>query len=257
VIDTVYSSPYPFDKLYAAQAAARGIVEAFSNSPAEILEIYAARAATRVMVKTFPNSPDQIPVRKRDYMLLDDVPPWTGVPPFRVLFEINLSDNEDDDHDSFSSRIPYENENKVTNYLMIDKEGYEIDVANRKRTGYRFYCPGEWCYLATESKPRKKKYEVLRADKQYSIPESVDTRSYPWINITYQNTTDIEVEMPGTLVESLGTMPVKPLIYSDYPLTDKGRVSEGHAMCMADCPDGMLMKLLHKGQSIWGKSGKP
>jgi hypothetical protein len=58
-------------------------------------------------------------------------------------------------------------------------------------------------------------------------------------------------------IEILGVWPVKPLIFSDYRISSDGQVTKGRAMCMADCPSGMLMKLLHKGQSIWGTSGKP
>jgi hypothetical protein len=72
-----------------------------------------------------------------------------------------------------------------------------------------------------------------------------------------QNTVNLGERMPADSVEIRGTLPVKPLIYSDFPVGDDGRVTKGRAMCMADCAPGMLMKLLHSGQSIWGASGKP
>jgi hypothetical protein len=71
-----------------------------------------------------------------------------------------------------------------------------------------------------------------------------------------RNTIALDEQMPSS-VEIDGSSPLKPLIYSDFPINDNGRVTQGRAMCMADCAPGMLLKLLHKGQSIWGALGKP
>ena len=209
---------------------------------------------------SFSGGAPDIPVKKRDYIPLDGILPWTGVPPFRAAFSIRRK-VDDPDPDPYSLYLPYERWNKVTYYFMVDKDGYEVDVASRKRTGYRFYGLGNNCYLATEKIPRKYKHEAICDDREaeshmFWFPPSVDIKNRPWINITPQNTVDVDEDMPYE-VGIFGNSPVKPLIYSDYPITDDGRVSKGRAMCMADCPDGMLMKLLHKGQSIWGKSGKP
>jgi hypothetical protein len=139
----------------------------------------------------------------------------------------------------------------------VDRDGYEIDVASGRRTGYRFYDYLGICYLATEKKPRKYRYLTKCEEPGYEgFPKSVDTAGRPWINIMEQNTVDLGERMPAVSVEIRGTMPVKPLIYSDFPVGDDGRVTKGRAMCMADCAPGMLMKLLHSGQSIWGASGK-
>ena len=82
--------------------------------------------------------------------------------------------------------------------------------------------------------------------------ENIDTTSQPWIDITTGNTVDQGERMPGESAEVYGALPVKPLIYSDYPIDGEGRITQGRAMCTADCAPGMLLKLLRKGQSIWG-----
>lgn len=204
-----------------------------------------------------PGSPGQpsIPIRKSDYISLDELSPWTGIAPIRAYYVISRR-REDPDPDAAPSYLPYDGWNKVENYIAVDHDGYEVNVENNKRTGYRFYEYLGWCYLATESKPRIFKYFTLCKDSEYSgFPESINTINRPWINIMERNTVDLGERMPAG-GEVRGTTPIKPLIYSDFPISDNGRVSRGRAMCMADCAPGMLMKLLHAGQSIWGPSGK-
>jgi hypothetical protein len=143
--------------------------------------------------------------------------------------------------------------------MLTDEAGYEVSLATGKRTGYRFYQFQDICFLATEKKPRLYKFEtacVHAGNPNYAFPKAVDTVSHPWINIMERNTIALDEQMPSS-VEIDGSSPLKPLIYSDFPINDNGRVTQGRAMCMADCAPGMLLKLLHKGQSIWGALGKP
>jgi len=201
-----------------------------------------------------PGQPS-IPVKKKDFISLDELSPWTGIAPIRAYYVISRK-QDDPDPDIAPSYLPYDNWNKVSNYMIVDRDGYEVGVVDNRRTGYRFYEFSGWCYLATEKKPRRFKYFTRCKDSGDSgYPKSVDTVSRPWINIMERNTTDLGERMPGGEIRS--TTPVKPLIYSDLPIGDDGRVTKGRAMCMADCAPGMLMKLLHAGQSIWGPSGKP
>ena len=205
-----------------------------------------------------PASASPVEVFKREYISLDEFMPWTGTPPIRARFSIGAR-HEDPDPDQTPSYLPYVSKNRVSDYILIDERGYEINPKNNARTGYRFYEFVGKCYLATITKPRVYKYSTAcQLKKSYEgFPKSVDTSSLPWINIMTQNTVDLDERMPADSVEVPGVMPVKPLIYSDFPLTHDGKVSKGRAMCMADCASGMLMKLLHVGQSIWGPSGKP
>jgi hypothetical protein len=217
------------------------------------------RANDEDVVDTIPASSGRpsIPVRKRDYISLDDLSPWKGVVPFRAFFGITAR-HESPDPDLAPSYLPYDRQNEVYVYWVVDRNGYQIDVASGRRTGYRFYDYLGICYLATEKKPRRYRYLTkCEAPGYEGFPKSVDTASRPWINIMEQNTVDLGERMPADSVEIRGTIPVKPLIYSDFPVGDDGRVTKGMAMCMADCAPGMLMKLLHSGQSIWGASGKP
>lgn len=196
--------------------------------------------------------------KKRDFISLDELSEWKGKPPFRVIFFIG-SVIEDPDPPLNPSYLPYDEKNKIKNYIMIDDSGYEVSLSGKKRTGYRFYQFMDRCYLATERKPRKYKSVTFCPNSGrsgYVFPETVDTIGQPWINITEKNTIDLGKRMPDTVVIA-GERPVKPLIYSDFPIGDNGRVTQGRAMCMADCAPGMLFRLLKKGQSIWGASGKP
>ncbi|RAR59939.1 hypothetical protein C7401_11068 [Paraburkholderia unamae] len=211
------------------------------------------------IVDTIPASAGHpaVSVRKKDYISLDDLSPWNGVVPVRAFFGIT-SKHESSDPDVTPSYLPYDRQNEVYVYWLVDRDGYEVNVLNGKRTGYRFYDFRGICYLATEKKPRKYRYLTkCEAPGYEGFPKSVDVTSHPWVNIMEQNTVDLGEGMPASMVEIRGSMPVKPLIYSDYPIGDNGRVTKGRAMCMADCAPGMLMKLLHAGQSIWGQSGKP
>jgi len=182
--------------------------------------------------------------------------PWYGATPVRASFGIIMKYN-DPDPDLYPSYLPYSKVNQVINYMQFDNEGYEIDIKSKKRTGYRFYESQGQCYLATAKKPYLYKYQTICKSDGYNFPKTIDISSHPWINIMEQNTTNKYERMPADNVEIPWGMPVKPLIYSDFPITNDGHVSKGRAMCMADCAPGMLMKLLHKGQSIWGTSGKP
>jgi len=181
-------------------------------------------------------------ILKKDLISLDEMPLWTKTIPFRARFSVS-NDHGDADDDDAPSWLPFNQGNKVS------------------RTGYRFYSFMDRCYLATEKTPRLYKYVTLCAQPgkpKYSyFSESIDTTSLPWIDITTGNTVDQGERMPGESVEVYGALPVKPLIYSDYPIDGEGRITQGRAMCMADCAPGMLLKLLRKGQSIWGASGKP
>lgn len=211
------------------------------------------------IVDTIPASPGHpaVPVKKRDYISLDDLSPWKGAVPFRALFGITAR-HESPDPDLAPSYLPYERGNEVYVYRVVDRDGYEVRVVDRRRTGYRFYDYLGLCYLATEKKPRRYKYLTrCEASGYEDFPNSVDTTGHPWINITEQNTVNLGERMPAANVEIRGSMPVKPLIYSDFPIGSDGRVTKGRAMCMADCAPGRLMKLLHAGQSIWGDSGEP
>jgi hypothetical protein len=197
-------------------------------------------------------------VVKRDYISLDDFPVWNGTPPIRARFSIGAR-HEDADPDIAPSYLPYGSNSRIEDYVMIDKDGYETNVKSGERTGYRFYDFLGVCYLATIKKPRMYKYLTdCQTKKAYDgFPKSVDVTSHQWINIMNQNTVDLYERMPADAVEIRGSNPRKPLIYSDFPIGDGGRVTKGRAMCMADCAPGMLMKLLHAGQSIWGSSGNP
>lgn len=199
-----------------------------------------------------------IPVLKKDYISLDEFPAWNGEPPIRARFSIGAK-HDDPDPDVAPSYLPYAPENQVFDYMLIDREGYEVRLSDGARSGYRFYEFSGKCYLATIKKPRIYKYVTnCQLKMGYDgFPKSIDVSSHQWINVTNQNTVDLNERMPADSVEIPGNMPVKPLIYSDFPIGDDGRVSKGRAMCMADCAPGMLMKLLHTGQSIWGPSGKP
>lgn len=215
------------------------------------------RSADDDVIHMAAGSPGQpsIPVKKKDFISLDELSPWTGVPPIRAYYDISRK-QDDPDPDIAPSYLPYESRNKVSNYIIVDHDGYELGVADNRRTGYRFYEFLGGCYLASETKPRRFKYFTRCEDSGGSdFPKSVDTDNLPWINIMERNTSDLGERMPGG--EIRGSNPVKPLIYSDFPIGNDGRVTKGRAMCMADCAPGMLMKLLHAGQSIWGPSGKP
>ncbi|RAR59940.1 hypothetical protein C7401_11069 [Paraburkholderia unamae] len=213
------------------------------------------------VIQMAPSEPEHsaIPVKKKDYISLDDLPPWVGDAPIRAYYSISRK-QEEADPDVAPSYLPYDNWNKISNYIVVDRDGYEVAVVGGKRTGYRFYDYLGVCYLATEYKPRKYKYRTECQGKRWDyndFPKSVDVTSHPWVNITEQNTVNLGERMPADGVEIRGSMAVKPLIYSDYPIGDNGRVTKGRAMCMADCAPGMLMKLLHAGQSIWGPPRKP
>ncbi len=199
-------------------------------------------------------------ILKKDLISLDEMPLWTKTIPFRARFSVS-NDHGDADDDDAPSWLPFNQGNKVMNYIVVDSDNYEVDVSTGSRTGYRFYSFMDRCYLATEKTPRLYKYVTLCAQPgkpKYSyFSESIDTTSLPWVDITTGNTVDQGERMPGESVEVYGALPVKPLIYSDYPIDGEGRITQGRAMCMADCAPGMLLKLLRKGQSIWGASGKP
>jgi hypothetical protein len=196
---------------------------------------------------------DVIAVHKKDVVSLDDLPAWKGAPPVRASFRMQGESSL-----PFDTNYTYVYSTGVFDYAAIDAEGYEIDLRSGKRSGYAFYQFLDMCYLASIEKPRTQavrwEHGIQCQKNDYSLPATIDTSSHPWINVMNQDTSDIG--KPVDLVEIPGSKPVKPLIFSDYPITDDGRVSKGQAMCMADCPDGMLMKLLHEGQSIWGKSGR-
>ncbi|WMY07416.1 hypothetical protein [Paraburkholderia phenoliruptrix] len=199
-----------------------------------------------------------VAVLKKDVISLDEMPAWNGVPPIRARYTISAV-MDDPDPDINPSYLPYDRKNHVSDYLAIDGQGYEVDIPNGRRTGYRFYQFMNRCYLASEKRPRVYKYftecSLSKADDS-AIPATVDVTSRPWINIMERNTIEKDMRMPD-FVEVRGTSPSKPIIYSDFPIDDKGRVTQGRAMCMADCAPGMLLKVLQKGQSIWGLSGKP
>ncbi|CAD6539793.1 hypothetical protein LMG28727_03683 [Paraburkholderia kirstenboschensis] len=198
-------------------------------------------------------------IYKKDLISLDEMTPWNGHPPFRVRFEITPANgvlDEDVDRPYF----PYNPVNKISNYILINSQSQELSIKSGKKTGYRFFKFTDRCYLATEKKPRVYKYETLcvhAGGPAYALPSTVNTTSRPWINITSQNTVGQDWLMPASNVEIDGSSPVKPFIYSDFPINDNGRVTQGHAMCMADCAPGMLFRVLHKDESIWGASGKP
>ncbi|REE19214.1 hypothetical protein B0G80_0966 [Paraburkholderia sp. BL6669N2] len=209
---------------------------------------------------SFPGAQGEAPVKtpKRDFVTLDEIPLWKGKPPVRAKFNISFA-VDDPDPDINPSYLPYIRKNKISDYLLIDEENYETSLATGKRTGYRFYRFEDMCFLATEKKPRSFKFEtacVHAGNPNYAFPKAVDTISHPWINIMERNTIDLDERMPNA-VEIDGSSPVKPLIYSDFPIDNSGRVTQGRAMCMADCAPGMLFRVLHKHQSIWGASGKP
>ncbi|MGE8160937.1 hypothetical protein ACQKRQ_12305 [Paraburkholderia sp. NPDC080076] len=210
---------------------------------------------------SFPGAQGEAPVKtaKRDFVTLDEIPLWKGKPPVRAKFNISFA-VDDPDPDINPSYLPYIRTNKISDYMLIDEENYETSLATGKRTGYRFYQFENMCFLATEKKPRLFKFEtacVHAGNLNYAFPKAVDTVSHPWINIMERNTIELDERMPADNVEIDGSSPVKPLIYSDFPINDSGRVTQGRAMCMADCAPGMLFRVLHKGQSIWGASGKP
>ena len=194
-----------------------------------------------------------ITIRKKDVVSLDDLPAWKGAPPVRTSFRMQGESSL-----PFDTNYTYVYSTGVFEYVAIDAKGYEIDLRSGKRSGYAFYQLLDMCYLASIKKPRTQairwEHGIQCQKNDYSLPDTIDTSSHPWINIMNQDTSDIG--KPVDLVEIPGSKPIKPLIFSDYPIMDDGRVSKGQAMCMADCPDGMLMKLLHEGQSIWGKSGR-
>ncbi|WP_027801637.1 hypothetical protein [Paraburkholderia dilworthii] len=218
-----------------------------------LCEKYKAAATDDIIFKL-----SDVAVPKKDVLSLDEMPAWTGVPPIRARFAISAA-VEDPDPDLNPSYLPYDRKNKISNYIAVDRNGYEVSVSSGRRTGYRFYQFLGRCYLATEKIPRVYKYftECSLSKSGYpSIPTTVDVVTRPWINITERNTIEKGERMPDG-VEVRGTSPLKPMIYSDFPIDDNGRVTQGRAMCMADCASGMLLKLLHKGQSIWGLSGKP
>jgi hypothetical protein len=196
--------------------------------------------------------------RKKDYISMDELQPWKGTTPIRARFDIGPV-HDDPDPDLAPSYLPYDKKNKVKNYMLFDKAGYEVSLRDGKKTGYRFYEFMGRCYLATEHKPRVFKYvvECNRKPNLYqNFPKTLDTSSHLWINVMDQNTVDLGERMLADSVEILGAMPVKPLIYSDHPIGDDGLVTQGRAMCMADCAPGMLMKLIRAGESIWGPSSK-
>ena len=97
---------------------------------------------------------DSIPVRKSDYVSLDDLTPWAGVVPIRALYYISRK-HQDHDPDLAPSYLPYDSRNKVSNYIVMDRNGYEVSAADRKRNGCRFYGFLGTCYLATEDKPSR------------------------------------------------------------------------------------------------------
>lgn len=199
-------------------------------------------------------------VKKSDLISLDDMHLWKGPPPLRARFDIASETLSSEDDGVDYSFLPYLKDNFVKNYVTIDRDNFEVSLDTGLRTGYRFYTFMGKCYLATEGRPRMFKYVtdcVHSSSEAYKLPGTIEMRNYPWINVNNANTVDQNVPMPSTNVEIDGASPVKPLIYSDFPLTHDGKVSKGRAMCMADCASGMLMKLLHVGHSIWGPSGEP
>ncbi|MFM0241865.1 hypothetical protein [Paraburkholderia phytofirmans] len=199
-------------------------------------------------------------VKKDDLISLDDMDLWKGPPPFRARFDIASKTLSPEDDAIDYSFLPYLKDNFVKNYVVIDKNNFEVRLDTGLRTGYRFYGFMGKCYLATDTHPRIFKYVtdcVHSSGEGYKLPGTIEMKKYSWINVTNANTIEQNVPTPSTNVEIDGASPVKPLIYSDFPLTHDGKVSKGRAMCMADCASGMLMKLLHVGQSIWGPSGKP
>ncbi|WP_201702636.1 hypothetical protein [Paraburkholderia kirstenboschensis] len=230
----------------------------FGATSDEVCQRYRSSKENDILYSFVAQGKPPIIGRKKDFVSLDEMFPWEGPPPFRARFDIGFA-SDDPDPDINPSYLPYVETNRINNYVMIDNSGYEIGLATGKRTGYRFYQFQDMCYLASEKKPRAYKYLtpcVLTKNPDNGFPKAVDTVSHPWINIMERNTIALDEQMPSS-VEIDGSSPVKPLIYSDFPINDNGRVTQGRAMCMADCAPGMLLKLLHKGQSIWGASGKP
>ncbi|MDR5740751.1 hypothetical protein [Caballeronia sp. LZ016] len=202
---------------------------------------------------------DQFIFRKKDMISLEEMSPREGLPPYRVSFMIQYK-VEPPDPEGAVPFFPYDSSRQVVDYLAINADGFELDPKTGTATGYRVFESSGTCYLATDRKPRSYKLFWFWSDastpRYKGLPSTIDTTTLPWVNVSYENTIAKNVEMPKEVAID-ARLPVKPLIYSDYAIRADGRVRKGKAMCMADCPPGMLMKLLHAGQSIWGPSGKP
>ena len=218
---------------------------------------YGTAQNDEVITNYYKGKPDVwLPVRKKDLISLAEFPAWNGTPPVRARFEISTPAYRR------SWFAPYAEDRHVFDYTVIDRNGREINLGSGKETGYAFYQFLDICYLATIEKPRNYTWKTPCQRKGNSKDKNMyesflkhDTSNHPWINVTEHNID--ESDFPDLRIVGIpGNMPVRPLIFSDEPITDDGRVSKGRAMCMADCPDGMLMKLLHEGQSIWGESGR-
>jgi hypothetical protein len=201
--------------------------------------------------------------KKSDFMLPEEMKPAAD---WEYRYRFATYDNTidvykgDGDTDHYSKEFRPWLKPVMVDLRIFDKEAQELSPLTKKKTGRQVVKVGRGHVLITPGTPYKvngvlqmheEKYGVLNANE--FIEEGFDRK---FIVLYYfssgQSRSAANLLQDGDLkIGAKHSDPIRPFIIADYDLSDAGTVLRGKAMCVADCPQGKLFRLLKKGDNLF------
>ena len=143
---------------------------------------------------------------------------------------------------------------------IFDKDANELSPFTLQKTGRHIVKVGRGHVLVTPGSPYKVNGALQMHEEKYGVLSPNDfTKEAPdrkFIVLYYFSKnqsggpSDV-IQDADLIIGARHTDPIRPFIIADYDLSDAGTVLRGKAMCVADCPQNKLFKLLNKGDNLF------